>query len=155
MHEATEWYQVPLEIIDSIIQKIMNGSIIYFSYNKEQQCLEQRIEKKPSQLNLLGLKVLTLIIEKVYFEEIVSGVKTEEYRSLKQTTLNKYTYIDEADGKRYSEKKSQYPADGAEYCDFTFLLYKSFLFDAFFYRLQYIVENLIGVAEGDEITLKL
>ena len=34
-----------------------------------------------------------------------------------------------------SEKKSQYPADGAEYCDFTFLLYKSFLFDAFFYRL--------------------
>ena len=22
-----------------------------------------------------------------------------------------------------SEKKSQYPADGAEYCDFTFLLY--------------------------------
>ena len=101
MHEATEWYQVPLEIIDSIIQKIMNGTIIYFAYNKEQQCLEQRIEKKPSQLNLSGLKVLTLIIEKVYFEEIVSGVKTEEYRSLKQTTLNKYTYIDEADGKRY------------------------------------------------------
>ena len=47
MHEATEWYQVPLEIIDSIIQKIMNGTIIYFAYNKEQQCLEQRIEKKP------------------------------------------------------------------------------------------------------------
>lgn len=154
-HEATEWYQVPLEIIDSIIQKIMNGSIIYFSYNKEQQCLEQRIEKKPSQLNLSGLKVLTLIIEKVYFEEIVFGVKTEEYRSLKQTTLNKYTYIDEADGKRYSEKKSQYPADGAGYCDFTFLLYKSFLFDTFFYRLQYVVENLIGVAERDEVALKL
>ena len=54
-----------------------------------------------------------------------------------------------------SKKKSQYPADSAEYCDFTFLLYKSFLFDVFFYRLQYIVENLIGVAEGDEIALKL
>ena len=54
-----------------------------------------------------------------------------------------------------SKKKSQYPADGAEYCDFTFLLYKSFLFDVFFYRLQYLVENLIGVAEGDEIALKL
>ena len=53
------------------------------------------------------------------------------------------------------KKKSQYPADGAEYCDFTFLLHKSFLFDAFFYRLQYVVENLIGVAEGDEIALKL
>ena len=101
LHEATEWYVVPLEIIDSIIQKIMNGTIVYFSYNKEQQCLEQHIEKKQSRLNLSGLKVLTLIIEKVYFEEIVNGVKTEEYRSLKQTTLNKYTYVDEADGKRY------------------------------------------------------
>ena len=101
LHEATEWYQVPLEIIDSIIQKIMNGTIIYFSYNKEQQCLEQHIEKKLSKLNLSGLKVLTLIIEKKYFEQIVKGEKTEEYRELKQTTLNKYTYIDEADGKRY------------------------------------------------------
>ena len=36
MHEAMEWYQVPLETIDSIIQKIMNGTIIYFAYNKEQ-----------------------------------------------------------------------------------------------------------------------
>lgn len=54
-----------------------------------------------------------------------------------------------------SKKKSQYPADGAGYCDFAFLLYKSFLFDVFFYRLQYVVENFIGVAEGDEIALKL
>ena len=47
------------------------------------------------------MKVLTLVIEKAFFEEIVSGVKTEEYRSLKQNTLNKYTYVDEADGRRY------------------------------------------------------
>ena len=53
------------------------------------------------------------------------------------------------------KKKSQYLADRAGSCDFTFLLYKSFLFDAFFYRLQYVVENLIGVAEGDEVALKL
>jgi len=104
MHEATEWYVVPLEIIDSIIQKIMNGTIIYFSYNKEQQCLEQHVEKKQSKLNLSGLKVLTLIIEKKYFEQIVKGEKTEEYRELKQTTLNKYTYVDEADGKRYLKR---------------------------------------------------
>ena len=101
LHEATEWYVVPLEIIDSIIEKIMTGTIIYFSYNKEQQCLEQHLEKKQGQLNLSGLKVLTLIIEKKYFEQIVKGEKTEEYRELKQSTLNKYTYIDEADGKRY------------------------------------------------------
>lgn len=101
LHEATEWYVVPLEIVDSVIQKIMNGTIVYFSYNKEQQCLEQRIARKVSKLNLSGLKVLTLIIEKKYFEQIVKGEKIEEYRELKQTTLNKYTYIDEADGKRY------------------------------------------------------
>ena len=29
------------------------------------------------------------------------------------------------------------------------------LLDTFFYRLQYVVENLIGVAEGDEVALKL
>ena len=29
------------------------------------------------------------------------------------------------------------------------------LFDTLFYRLQYVVENLIGVAEGDEVALKL
>lgn len=104
MHEATEWYVVPLEIIDSIIQKIMNGTIVYFSYNKEQQCLEQHIEKKQSLLNLSGLKVLTLTIEKNCFEQIVSGEKTKEYRELKQAMLNKYTYIDDSDGKRYLKR---------------------------------------------------
>lgn len=104
MHEATEWYQVPLEIIDSIIQKIMNGTIVYFSYNKEQMCLEQRMEKKQSKLDLSGLNVLKLVIKKKDFEQIVSGEKKEEYRELKQTTLNKYTYIDESDGKRYLKR---------------------------------------------------
>jgi hypothetical protein len=31
----------------------------------------------------------------------MSGKKKIEYRELKQTTLNKYTYLDESDGKRY------------------------------------------------------
>jgi hypothetical protein len=47
------------------------------------------------------MKVLTLNIKKVYFDEIMSGEKKIEYRELKQTTLNKYTYLDESDGKRY------------------------------------------------------
>ncbi len=101
MHEATEWYQVPLEIIDSIIQKIMDGTIVHFSYNKEQQCLERHIVRKQSKLNLSGLKVLTLNIDKKHFEQIVAGEQTTVYRVLKQNTLNKYTYVDEADGKRY------------------------------------------------------
>ena len=47
------------------------------------------------------MKVLTLNIKKIYFDEIMSGTKKIEYRELKQTTLNKYTYLDETDGKRY------------------------------------------------------
>lgn len=100
-HEATEWYVVPLEIVNSIIHKIMDGSIIYYTYNVEEQCLEKRITKKHNELNLKGLRVLTLNIKKENFDLIIKGEKKEEFRELKQTTLNKYTYIDETDGKRY------------------------------------------------------
>ena len=31
----------------------------------------------------------------------MDGTKDIEYRQLKQTTLNKFTYLDESDGKRY------------------------------------------------------
>ena len=51
------------------------------------------------------------------------------------------------------KKKSQYLADRAGYYDFAFCY--MCLFDTLFYRLQYVVENLIGVAEGDEVALKL
>ena len=57
--------------------------------------------KKQSAFDTSGMKVLTLNIKKVYFDEIIEGSKKTEYRELKQTTLNKYTYVDEADGKRY------------------------------------------------------
>lgn len=56
MHEATEWYQVPIEIVGCIIQKIMDGSIVFFSYNKQLQCLEQNVGEKPSKLDLTGMR---------------------------------------------------------------------------------------------------
>lgn len=100
-HAATEWYQVPLEMIDTIIQKIMDGSIVGYTYNAEEMCMERRVAKHRSKLDLRGLKVLTLNIKKEFFDPIIAGEKKEEYRKVKQTTLNRYTYIDEADGKRY------------------------------------------------------
>ncbi|MBO6189080.1 MAG: hypothetical protein J6O23_11355, partial [Prevotella sp.] len=60
-----------------------------------------RIVKKESTFDTKDMRVLTLNIKKQYFDEIISGTKKVEYRELKQSTLNKYTYIDEADGKRY------------------------------------------------------
>lgn len=100
-HEPSEWYVVPLDIIELVIQKIADRSIVNYTYNAEMKCLEKRVVKKSSTFDTTGLKVLTLNIKEVYFKEILSGKKKIEYRELKQTTLNKYTYLDDADGKRY------------------------------------------------------
>ena len=100
-HQPQEWFVVPLPVVDVIIKKIMDGSIVGYTYNPQLQCLEKRIIKEKSTFDTTGMKVLTLNIKKIYFDEIMSGTKKIEYRELKQTTLNKYTYIDEADGKRY------------------------------------------------------
>lgn len=100
-HQPQEWFVVPLPVVDVIIQKIMDGSILGYTYNPEQECLEKRIVKEKSTFDTKGMKVLTLNIKKIYFDEIMKGTKKIEYRELKQTTLNKYTYLDESDGKRY------------------------------------------------------
>ncbi|WP_036878063.1 GIY-YIG nuclease family protein [Xylanibacter oryzae] len=96
-----EWYVVPLPVIDTIIKKILDGSITKYSYNSQMMCLEKTIVKSESVFDTTGMKVLTLNIKKVFFDEIMKGEKKIEYRELKQTKLNKYTYIDETDGKRY------------------------------------------------------
>ena len=100
-HQPQEWFLVPLPVVDVIIKKIMDGSIVGYTYNPQMECLEKRIVKAKSTFDTTGMKVLTLNIKKIYFDEIMSGTKKIEYRELKQTTLNKYTYVDETDGKRY------------------------------------------------------
>lgn len=100
-HQPQEWFVVPLPVVDVIIKKIMDGSVVGFNYNPQLECLEKRVVKNKSTFDTTGMKVLTLNIKKVYFDEIMSGEKKIEYRELKQTTLNKYTYLDESDGKRY------------------------------------------------------
>lgn len=100
-HQPQEWFIVPLSVVDVIIKKIMDGTIVGYTYNPQLECLEKRVVKAKSTFDTTGMKVLTLNIKKIYFDEIISGTKTIEYRELKQTTLNKYTYLDESDGKRY------------------------------------------------------
>jgi len=100
-HQPQEWFVVTLPVVDVIIQKIMDGTIVGYTYNPLMECLEKRVVKKESTFDTTGMKVLTLNIKKMYFDEIMSGIKMIEYRELKQTTLNKYTYLDESDGKRY------------------------------------------------------
>jgi len=100
-HEPKEWFVVPLEVVDAIVERVMDGTIVNYSYNAELQCLEKRIVRQQSTFDTTGLKILTLNIRKVQLDEIVKGVKKVESRELKQTTLNKFTYVDESDGKRY------------------------------------------------------
>lgn len=100
-YQPQEWFVVPLPVVDVIIKKIMDGTIVGYTYNPQMECLEKRIVKAKSTFDTTGMKVLTLNIKKIYFDEIISGRKKIEYRELKQTTLNKYTYLDESDGKRY------------------------------------------------------
>ena len=100
-YQPQEWFVVPLPVVDVIIKKIMDGTIVGYTYNPQMECLEKRIVKAKSTFDTTGMKVLTLNIKKIYFDEIISGSKKIEYRELKQTTLNKYTYLDESDGKRY------------------------------------------------------
>lgn len=100
-HQPQEWFVVPLPVVDVIIKKIMDGTIVGFTYNPQLECLEKRVVKNKSTFDTTGMKVLTLNIKKACFDEIMNGEKKIEYRELKQTTLNKYTYLDESDGKRY------------------------------------------------------
>ena len=95
---------MPLPVVNTIIEKIVNGSITKYTYNPALQCLEKRIVKAESTFDTTGMKVLSLIIKKCYFDDIMSGEKKIEYRELKQTTLKKYTFIDESDGKRYLKR---------------------------------------------------
>ncbi len=101
LHHPKEWYVVPLPVINTIIEKIVDGSIVNYTYNPDLKCLEKRIVQVKSTFDTTGMKVLSLIIKKVYFDEIISGEKTIEYRELKQTTINKFTYVDANDNKRY------------------------------------------------------
>lgn len=101
IYHPQEWYVVPFPVIETIIRKILDGSITRYVYNPQMKCLEKTVVKNESTFDTTGMRLLTLIIKKVFFDEIMKGEKTIEYRELKQTTLNKYTFIDESDGKRY------------------------------------------------------
>lgn len=100
-HVPSEWYVAPLEIIETVIGKIADGSITRYSYNAELKSLEKRVFKNTSTFNTKGLKVLKLIMNDYDIKSIAEGKIKEHSLELKQSILNKFTYIDEADNKRY------------------------------------------------------
>ena len=100
-HHPQEWFVVPLDVVDVVIEKILDGSIVNYTYNAKMNCLEKVIVRNTSKLRTEGLKVLTLCVRKSLFESYVKSAEKKHRIALKQSNVNKYTYIDDADGKRY------------------------------------------------------
>ncbi len=105
VYTPREWFVVPLSIIELVINKIIDKSIINFEYNRELEALveipKKEEHKKSSKVDTTGWSILTLNIKQVWFNMILSGEKTIEYRDLKESKINTYTWVDNNDGKRY------------------------------------------------------
>jgi hypothetical protein len=98
-----EWFIVPYNSIEKAIQCIIKE--IPISYDPVSQIIIEHTvaeNAKKKTLDTTGWKILTLNIKEVYFKEIIAGEKKEEYRLLKPTTINKYTFLEE--GKRWLKK---------------------------------------------------
>jgi len=98
-----EWFIVPYDAVEKAIQCIIKE--IPISYDAVNQIVIEHTsadntEKKT--IDTTGWKILSLNIKETYFKEIVAGAKKEEYRLLRPSTMNKYTYLDE--GKRWLKK---------------------------------------------------
>lgn len=107
--KTLEWYIVPISIIETVINRFIDKSIVNYRYNPSLESLELIDHKKEEEevkkkFDTSGMKILTLIIKKVWFDEIMAGRKKIEYRELKQTTLSRYTWVSNEDGKRYLKK---------------------------------------------------
>lgn len=105
VHEPKEWFVVPLSIINAVVKYIEDKSIVNYTYNHQLQVLQELPEKsnryKSEKLNTEGWAILSLIIKNVYFKEILSGEKRIEYRDLKESRINTYTWVEQGTGIRY------------------------------------------------------
>ena len=46
-HQPKEWFIVPLSVVNAIIKKIMDGTIVGYTYNPQMECLEKQSERVP------------------------------------------------------------------------------------------------------------
>ena len=105
--EPKEWFVVPLGILSKAVESIIDGSIVDYRYNSSLQVMEkiERQERiRQGEFDTTGWKILTLNIKQVYFNQILKGEKTIEFRDLKPSTMNRYTWVDPSTGNRYLKK---------------------------------------------------
>ncbi len=105
--QPREWYEVPLPIIEKVVEKIIDGSIVNYRYNPQLQVLEEVKQKRRTTtkaIDTTGWAILSLRIKSVYFNQILKGEKDTEYRKIKDSTLNRYTWVEAETGNRYLKK---------------------------------------------------
>ncbi len=102
-----EWFVVPLGIIERVVEMIIDGSVVDYRYNPTMQVLE-KVEKEKrtasDKVDTTGWSILTLRIKQIYFDLILKGEKTVEYRDMKQSQIGKYTWVEQDTGTRYLRK---------------------------------------------------
>lgn len=99
-----EWYIVPLPIIVKAIEYIIDGSIIHYRYNSALQVIEQ---VEPSTNHIEQEKdshILTLYTKKDIFDSIRTKTVHTYSCEIKESTLNRYTWVDTSTGTRYLRK---------------------------------------------------
>ena len=102
-HVPLEWFVVPYPVIEKAISCIIKE--IPISYDPVNQAIiEHTTAENPDKgiVDTTGWKILSLNIKESYFRDIVSGVKKEEHRKLKPSSMNKYTFVEE--GKRWLKR---------------------------------------------------
>lgn len=108
VYTPREWFVVPFSIMESVIEKIIDGSIIHYKYNQNLQVLEEgqsdNLKYSSEIIDTTGWAILTLNIKQLYFNQILKNEKNIEYRELKQNKLKTYTWVDPSDNKRYLKK---------------------------------------------------
>jgi hypothetical protein len=66
--------------------------------------VEKQNRIQEGEFDTTGWKILTLNIKQIPFNQILKGEKNIEYRDLKPSTMNRYTWVEAETGNRYLRK---------------------------------------------------
>ncbi len=95
-HHPKEWYQVPLNVVDQVVARIADGSIVNYTYNPHEQCLERIAPSNKAGVNTAGLRVLRLNVRQSELARLRSGGQTEVRCELKQHSMKRFLRKDPA-----------------------------------------------------------
>lgn len=103
VYTPQEWYVVPFGIIESVIKKIEDRSIVNYRYNRQLQSLES-IVKDTNGLNTDGMNILSLSVKRMDLQSIRVGETKVLMREVRESNKNKFIEQDFAENKMYLKR---------------------------------------------------